>query len=310
MASGKEIKSRIKSIKNTGKITKAMELVSAAKMRKAVARTFEARAYATAAEALLKKIDGLAEQEKPKGNKLLLIVITSNKGLCGGYNTQVLKLAAERIKQYGRERTDIVSIGSKGKIALARLGSSLIASFTELPEMPTSRDVAPIANYIDKQYASGEYAKVELFYTHYVSALTQTPTHKVIVGDTAAVIPDSESAKHDPESIANVGSNGSPVLSATDNPRMTQESQTDYLIEPSQSTILPNLLRHLSKQRFYHALLESLASEHSARMVAMKNAKESAEEMIDELGLAYNKARQASITQEISEISAGMAAVS
>ncbi len=309
MASGKEIKSRIKSIKNTGKITKAMELVSAAKMRKAVARTFEARAYATAAEALLKKIDGFREQEKPKGDKLLLIVITSNKGLCGGYNTQVLKLAAERIKQYGRDRTDIVSIGSKGKIALARLGSLLIASFTELPEMPTSRDVAPIANYIDKQYASGEYAKVELFYTHYVSALTQTPTHKVIVGDTNGVTPAEAGAQANGQKTNSLdpGSNFADSLSGT---TQEKEDQTDYLIEPSQSTILPNLLRHLSKQRFYHALLESLASEHSARMVAMKNAKESAEEMIDELGLAYNKARQASITQEISEISAGMAAVS
>ena len=293
-----------------------MELVSAAKMRKAVARTFLAREYATAAEALLKKISHLGSLSsagegwgevfaKGKGDKLLLIVITSNKGLCGGYNTQVLKLAAERIKQYGRERTDIVSIGSKGKIALARLGSSLIASFTELPEMPTSRDVAPIANYIDKQYASGEYAKVELFYTHYVSALTQTPTHKVIVGDTSSQPSPAEGKEPDATRSA-----------ATPSPSQERagvrfsETQTDYIIEPSQGAILPNLLRHLSKQRFYHALLESLASEHSARMVAMKNAKESAEEMIDELGLAYNKARQASITQEISEISAGMAAVS
>ncbi len=291
MASTKEIKSRIKSIKNTKKITKAMELVAASKMKRAVSRTLDSRFYRTAAEDVLARIagslstmegatkfiglpgQGAASADLPT----LAILVTSNRGLCGGYNTQVLKKALEQMK--ADHNLKFIVVGKKGETALARLGQEVLASFVELPDVVTLADTLPIASIAVDEFNKGAVGRVIMLYTDYVSALSQLPQAKQLL-------------PLDANEIANTSQPGT------------------YEVEPADPSMMAALVEELVQARIYQMILESLASEQSSRMIAMKNASEAAGEMIDDLTLSFNKARQASITQEISEISAGVASAS
>jgi F-type H+-transporting ATPase subunit gamma len=302
MASTKEIKSRIKSVKNTKKITKAMELVAASKMKRAVSSTLASRLYAQYSWEILKSISQNSEKISHPffigydQEKILFVLITSNRGLCGGYNSQVLKKTILKLKELnsiGSNEIDVVTIGKKGGIGMRRIGQNIIASFDNLPEHIDLMDTVPISRYIVEQYKTGNYKKVYVAYTDFISALNQKPSIKQL-------LPISK--KDLLEAIESIGEDK--IQKDLDS-----NEKTDYLFEGDQELLIDALGEKISRMQIYQMLLESNASEQSSRMVAMKNASEAAGEMIDDLTLVFNKARQANITQEISEISAGMSSM-
>ncbi len=302
MASGKEIKNRIKSVKNTKKITKAMELVAASKMKRAVSSTLASRLYAEYSWEILTSIANSSEEishplfVQREVKNILLVLITSNRGLCGAYNAQVIKKTLALLRTENSDiNIDIITIGRKGDTAMRRIGRNVIASFTEIPDNVTLSDTRPISSMALGEFKSGRYDKVLIAYTDFISALSQQPNIKQI-------LPISkESVK---ELINTLGEN-----KEVDNIKENKKSDT-YLFEGDREVLLDTLAEKISQMQIYQMLLESNASEQSSRMVAMKNASEAAGEMIDDLTLVFNKARQASITQEISEISAGMVSIS
>ena len=292
MAGTKEIKRRIKSVKNTKKITKAMELVSASKMKRAVASTLASRLYAGYSWEILTSIAKNTENitnplfNEREVNKILLVLITSNRGLCGAYNAQVIKKVLSFFKNQKHTPIDIISIGKRGDMAMRRVGKSVLASFFEIPDNATIADVVPVAKLLVDEYKTGSYDKVLIAYTDFISALTQKPNIRQI-------LPISKSS----------------LKEALEDLPDKPEQKTDYLFEGDFNMLIETLAEKITRMQIYQMLLESNASEQSSRMVAMKNASEASGEMIDDLTLVFNKARQANITREISEISAGMASV-
>lgn len=296
----KVINRRIKSITNTKKITKAMELVAASKMRKAVAAVLATRPYATMAWDMVSELGGtqVDEREHPlvkereEVKRSLAILVTSHRGLCGGFNAQMLKVAQNYTKERGGERIDFIAVGRRGESWLGRRSLSILGTFPGMIEEPGIGRVRPVAKMAIEGFTDGTYDEVVLLYTDYVSAVKQIPRSKVLLP-----------LKRDSE----LGEAGPPTEdSEADGKRAgTQE----YLFEPDPQTVLDKLLPRIVETQIYQALLESSASEHSARMMAMRNATESATEMLDDLKFTFNQARQASITQEIAEISAGRAAL-
>ncbi len=311
MANSKEIKNRIKSVKNTKKITKAMELVAASKMKRAVNSTLASRLYAEYSWEVLTSISNnmdeithpfFVKRDKKGAENILLILITSNRGLCGAYNAQVIKKTLSILKnqitdkENKHSKISIIAVGKKGDSAMRRLGADVVLSFTDLPDNISLTDIAPIAKYAIDQYTNGSIDKVLVAYTDFVSALTQKPNIKQVLpvekADLKSLIDNLEQIKS--ESSPEVGPMG---------------NKTNYYFEGDMNTIVGMLAEKLTKMQIYQMMLESGASEQSARMIAMKNASDASGEMIDELTLVFNKARQASITQEISEISAGMVSI-
>jgi F-type H+-transporting ATPase subunit gamma len=306
MAGTKEIKRRIKSVKNTKKITKAMELVAASKMKRAVSNTLSSRLYAEYSWELLTSLSSKLEEithpffnENKKIDKSLLVLITSNRGLCGSYNSQAIKKSLSIIKK-STTNLDIITVGKKGDVAMQRIGQNIIASFIEFPDNAKLNDIKPLSEIITKKYKEGAYKNVIMIYTDFVSALTQKANAKIILPIT------KEEIKETIESlpVKEIGENNKEKF------KIKESSSVPYIFEGDTNTLIESLAEKLVRMQIYQMILESNASEQSSRMVAMKNASEAAGEMIDDLTLIFNKARQAGITQEISEISAGMASVS
>ncbi len=285
MASGKEIKQRIKSVKNTKKITKAMELVAASKMKRAVTRTMDARSYAKYSTGVLNALpQETLNTQKNMGDKKLVILISSNRGLCGAYNAQVLRAVVLMLRENPTTQYEFMTVGKKGDFAMRRLNQNVIANF-DIGESVSFADALPIADFAMNEFAKANYTSVSVFYTDFVSALTQNATHiQLLPFD----IKNTERIDGKSEALKTI----------------------EIHFEPSYERVSEAVIKKVIRMQIYHMILESFASEQSSRMVAMKNASEAAGEMIDDLTLAFNKARQASITQEISEISAGMASVS
>lgn len=298
----KEIRRRIKSTQSIVKITKAMELVSAAKMRKAQAAATASRPYATLSAELLRNIaakTGNANHPlmrkvigNPKASKILGIVVTSDKGLAGSLNTNVINKAVGMLrvaegfslpngglKTSATANFDFITIGRKGTDAIKRLGGNIIATFPGKDKAITSNDSRPIAKIVMKEFIAGTYEKVFIFYPQFISTLVQKP-------NILQLLPfvDHET-------------------------RITKHVTEEFLFEPSPDDVLENLIVRAIEFAIYQALAETSASEHSARMVAMRNANEAAGELIDDLSLSYNQARQAGITRELSEISAAKLAM-
>lgn len=309
MASTKEIKRRIKSIKNTKKITKAMELVSASKMKKVVNQTLASRHYAKYSKEVLARVaDSIKNSSHPylanRGHdKILVIVITSNKGLCGAYNSQVFRAVLDLLKTKPNREYSFISIGKKGEAWLGRLGVNVIATFPDINDSPNLRDTIPIANLAIEEYKKGTYDRVKVIFTNYISALSQK-------SEVLQILPISK--KDIERAVDEMNEEIKSIQAKNERPEATQKNSQsgEYLLEPNSESLVINLIEQLSKMHIYQMLLESLASEQSSRMIAMKNASDAAGEIIDELTLVFNKARQSSITQEISEISAGMASMS
>ena len=306
MAGTKEIKRRIKSTKNTKKITKAMELVSASKMKRAIASTLASRLYAGYSWEILQSVAKNLEnskhplfmerERKEEKENILLILITSNRGLCGAYNAQIIRKAISLLKlENGNTNIDFITVGKKGDAAMRRVGKNVLASFTDLPDNISLSDILPITKMAIDEYVALRYDKVLIAYTDFVSALSQKPNIKQI-------LPISKSElKELLDSLEHEG--------AKENNMKKEEPKIDYLFEGDLNALISSLAEKITRMQVYQMFLESNASEQSSRMVAMKNASEASEEMISDLTLMFNKARQANITREISEISAGMASV-
>jgi len=298
MASSKEIKRRIKSVRSTKKITKAMELVAASKMKRAISQTLSSRLYSSYSWELLTSLSKRLDDEithklfveNSNKEKYLIVLITSNRGLCGGYNSQVIKKVIMTIKdEVSNQNVDIIAVGKKGDSAMRRTGQNIVASFTNMPDNITLSDIIPISTYVTNEFKEEKYSKIYIAYTDFISALNQ----KSII---RKILPISKEE-----------------LKETINENLEEKSQNKkeipYLFEGDTNVLLDTLSEKLIRMQIYQMFLESNASEQSSRMVAMKNANEAAGEMIDDLTLVFNKARQAGITREISEISAGMASV-
>ena len=300
MPSGKEVKARIKSIKNTGKITKAMELISTVKMKKAQDSVVSLRPFALAALSILSRVsheeDVFAKySHSPNTPRELIIMIASQKGLCGGYNVNIFKKATEYVRDdindglpYTREY-DYVTVGKRARDFILRTGQSLVADFSdEMKDPLTPAESRRIVRFVISEWESGKYEKISIVYNHYVSAITQLPLIKTIFPLSREYITDFLSR------IAGTNT-------------QTEEAKTvAYTIEPSPEMIIEYTLPLILDAIFHETLLEAKASEHAARMVAMKNAKDSANKKATGLTLVYNKTRQAAITKEVSEIVSGV----
>ncbi len=298
--STKIIKRRIKSVANTRKITKAMELVAGAKMRKAVRLTLLSRDYARSIQTLT---DNIRRRIAPHAHPLLagpmvsamslVIVASSDKGLCGSFNSQILKQAFEFLHTRS-ESIQVVTVGKRAEQSVKRAGYSILAAFEAISGAPSFERTRPVGALVYNEFMSGKADRVFIVFMDFKNAVIQTPITQQLL----PIIPERE--------LLNV----MPVPSWTlKDMEVTDESDAQVLFEPNPASILDLLLPRLIETRIYQALLESSASEHSARMLAMQNATENATEMLEDLAFTFNQARQATITREISEISAGKAAI-
>jgi len=306
---GREIKNRLRSIKNSKKITKAMELVSAAKMRKAVQAAIGTRTYANMIWDIMFRIVTTIElkptdqvrrffstdhisTEKPE--HITVVLFTSNRGLCGAFNTNIIKKTLKLIKEHGKENVTVVAFGKKGVTTLNNIGIKAELAYAKDDVAKNTNSITEAVEYVYEQYQSGKTDRVMVGYTDYQSAVVQIPVLKQL-------FPLDRSASIT-KGIENDEVEKSPLPDTV--------APIDYIYEPTKLEVLNHLVPRLTEVQLYQALLESNASEHSARMVAMKSATDAASDMVDDLVLAFNRTRQASITKEIAEISAGTAAVS
>lgn len=318
MPNSKDIRRRIKSIGSTKKITKAMEMVSAAKMRRAVASVLAIRPYAHATWSVLanlskafENLSGFGFLEIRPVKSVLMVVVTSNRGLCGSFNTQLAKKIKEeisnpeklRVNRIGNKKIqseisdkdlkiDFVTIGKKSEAMVKKMNREIVASFSDGASFATANDIKPLSKIVMEEYLAKKYDKVVVVYTDYVSAVTQQTRIRQILPiskiDIEKQIAEMDVIAKEYELV---------------------EPKVEYKIEPNPQEVLQFIFPRLIEMQLFHAILESAASEHSARMVAMKNATDAAGEMAEDLTLAYNQIRQGKITQEIAEISAGRAAL-
>jgi F-type H+-transporting ATPase subunit gamma len=292
MAAGKEIRGKIKSVENTKKITKAMEMVAASKMRKAQDRMRAARPYSDKVRNIAANL-GKANPEYThafmKSNDVKaagVIVVSTDKGLCGGLNTNVLRAVTQKLRELQGEGVSVqtVAIGNKGLGFLNRIGAQVVSHVTQLGDTPhLERLIGPVKVLLD-QYAEGKLNAVYLSYTKFINTMRQEPVVEQLLPLSAAKI--------EAETKAAGGEHG-----------------WDYIYEPDAKTVIDELLLRYVEALVYQAVAENMASEQSARMVAMKAATDNAGNLINELKLVYNKTRQAAITKELSEIVSGAAAV-
>lgn len=287
MAIGKEIRKQIKSIQNTQKITRAMEMVAASKMRKAQERMGATRPYATK----IRNVIGHLHYAHPEykhpfvieraAKRIGLIVITSDRGLCGGLNTNLLRHIIGEMKAWHDKQLeiDVCTVGTKGLAFFKRLGANIVSHTAHLGDAPRIEDLIGTVKIMLDAYTEGKLDRLYLVYNQFVNTMSQKP-------QSAQLLPLP--ALDDEESLKNYW---------------------DYIYEPDAKAVLSDLFTRYIESLVYHGVMENLASEQSARMVAMKSASDNAGTLIDELHLKYNKARQAAITQEIAEIVGGAAAV-
>ncbi len=308
MANTLNIRRHIKSVRNTRQITRAMELVSATKMRRAQNQALKSRTYSLLAWNIIRHLsEGGVKREHPlhrapNGVGLTLIVLlTSNRGLAGTFNSQVVNTALRHVRSQKKldpqAGFEFVVVGKKGAQAVARSGEKIIADFEKIDVNVRSADVMPLARLAIDGFVSGVYDRVEICYTDFISTLVQKPRIKILLPfaplDTAAQQAQSDD-------LGDV---------ALDEPLPEAGQNFEYLFEPDSERVLGTLLPRLVEIQLYQAFVESNASEHSARMVAMKNASDAAGEIISDLTLEFNQIRQAAITREIAEISAGRLAL-
>lgn len=299
MPSGtRELKRRIKSIKSTQKVTKAMEMVAAAKMRKAIGRILGTRKYSDLAWNIVLNLGKFAKpelhpllQERKRVENIALILITSNRGLCGGFNLQLAQKAIEMLKKYEKENVsiDIITLGSRGRDIIRGMGYEVSADFEKQDLTLNIGSISPVSHLAINDFVNKKYDKVFLAFTDFVSAIKQSPRVKQLL----PIIQEKDRG-----------------LGSVEGEHIENNSFAfEYLFEPNPEDVLNEMMPRLIETQIFQAVLESEASEHSARMMSMKNAKEAAGEMIDELTLTFNRARQAGITQEISEISSAAQAL-
>lgn len=304
----RDIKRRIKSITSTRKLTKAMEMVSAAKMRKAISNVLATRSYSTLAWNLVKNLAARTDSKyhpllrsRKKIKRIGLILITSNRGLCGGFNNQIISRVIKFIKQQKDEvamEADLVTMGKKGRERMFKSGQTIIAEFNKMDITTVIDEITPLARLIINDYLAGKYDKVMIAYTDFISTFVQKPRIMQLLP-----LKSTDKDKYLGQAKASGLEKGESAGA------LKAFAGFEYLFEPSPDKVLEELLPRLLETQIYQALLESDASEHSSRMVAMRNASDAAGDMINGLTLAFNKARQGAITAELADISGGRAAV-
>ena len=287
MASTKEIRTKIKSIRNTQKITRAMEMVAASKMRKAQDRMQASQPYSDA----IREVIAHLTKARPEYNNLFLqerevkrvgfIIVSTDRGLCGGLNINAFKTALNHMQQYHEQNIpiDLCLIGSKAESFFKRLGVNIVAATGQIGDMPTAGDLLGAAQVMLNEYAEQRIDRLYLIFNTFVNTMTQQPTVQRLLPS-----PPTEFST-------------------------TKEHSWDYLYEPDAQTIIDKLVRRYIESQIYQSVIDNIACEQAARMVAMKAASDNASDLIYKLQLVYNKARQAAITQELSEIIGGAAAV-
>src|SRR5688500_2081732 len=287
MAGGREIKTKIKSVQNTRKVTRALEMVSASKIRKAQEKMKASRPYARLMTQLIGHVAKANSEythpymaEHAAIKRVGYIVVSSDRGLAGGLNSQMFRklLADMREWQAKGVEIDVVSIGQKASTFFRRLKVNMVGSVTHLGEKPQLEKLVGVIKVMLDGYSAGSLDRVFLCYNDFINTMTQKPRQ-----DQLLPLPASES--------------------------MHTKHEWDYIYEPDAQTVLDHVMTRYVESLVYQSVLENLASEHAARMVAMKSASDNATKLIGTLNLIYNKARQAAITQEISEIVGGAAAV-
>jgi len=287
MAGGREIKTKIKSVQNTRKVTRALEMVSASKIRKAQDRMKASRPYARA----MKQVIGHLAQansefqhpylvERQDIKRVGYIIVSSDRGLAGGLNNNLFRKLLGEIRKWQEQdvQVDVVTIGQKASVYFRRIKVDMLATVSHLGDQPHLEQLVGVVKVMLDAYSSGKVDKVFLAYNDFVNTMTQRAVFDQLLPLPEA---DTQIAHHD----------------------------WDYIYEPDAQTVLEHVLTRYIESLVYQAVMENVASEHAARMVAMKSASDNASKLIDTLNLVYNKARQAAITQEISEIVGGAAAV-
>jgi len=293
MASAREMRLRIRSVKNIAQVTRALEAVSASKVRKAVEQVENTRPYANKAWQVLRHVAGqpgrstlhplLTERNEVKNT--LIVLVSSDRGLAGAYNTNIIRFNAQNFKNY-KNPTQFITVGRKGRDLLMRRGGNVMAEFSDLPAAPSFMDVSSIGHLAVDEFLKGNADEVYLVYTDYVSMAKQVPVMKKLL---PLEIDDGD------DLVQEYG--------------QQQKTAAAYIYEPDAEEILNEVIPRFTALQVYQATLESLASEHAARMVAMRNATDNAHELVGALQLDYNKARQQTITGDILDIAGGAEAL-
>jgi F-type H+-transporting ATPase subunit gamma len=299
MASAREIKRRIRSVKNIMQVTMALEAVSASKVRKATAQVMGTRAYANLALEMLSNIASANQSGTPlhpllaagtNTTTITIMLITSDRGLAGAYNSNIIRIARQFAHDKGKE-VRWVAVGRKGRDALIRLHANVIAEFTSLPAWLSIGDIRPIARVLIDDFMAGESGEAYIAYTDFINTLTQRPRIQ-------RLLPLS------PDTSGELG--GADYMKVQAAPTI---KVPDYIYEPSAEGILDEIVPNFTELVIFQSILESVASEQAARMVAMRNASDNARALSGDLQLSYNKARQGSITAEILDIVGGVEAL-
>lgn len=302
MANQKEIRTKIDSVKKTKKITTAMKLVAAAKVNKVLKKVTAIRPFSENVKEILGRLQSASEnldlaeypllKKSETVKKVLLVVYSSDRGLCGAFNTNIFKAARNRIEELKAEGKEVslFTIGRKANTALSKAGYDIEKNFANLPSMPTSTEAQLIAEYATEQFATGAVDKVEVIYTKFISMVNnEVETKQFLPIELDEVTGHSD--EQDKEAASKL------------------QAQPEIIFDPDAKSLINTLLPMYTENLVFRYALESVSSELAARMTAMSNATTNAEAVINKLVLSYNKARQASITQELSEIVAGAAAL-
>jgi F-type H+-transporting ATPase subunit gamma len=295
MASAREMRLRIQGVRNISQVTRALEAVSASKVRKAQRAVESTRPYATRAWQVLQHLASQPARdfvhpllcERTSIDSILVVLITGERGLAGAYNTNIVRFALEHFKD-SEVPVRYVLVGRKGRDLLARVNLDILAEFSDLPADPNFEDVSAIGRLAVDEYLEDSVDQVYLVYTDYVNLLRQVPTMKKLL---PLEMDDGDGRVQEFDAVRN-----GPALS--------------YIYEPSEEQLIDQIVPRFSALQVYQAILESLASEHAARMVAMRNATENANELVSALRLTYNKARQQTITNDMLDIVGGAEALS
>ncbi|MFQ5812171.1 MAG: ATP synthase F1 subunit gamma [Anaerolineae bacterium] len=296
MATLHEIRRRIKSVRNIGQVTRAMQAVAASKMQRAQDQVKATRTYAEKAWEVLTHLAAQRQvgeelhpllQVRPL-HTVVLVVLTGDRGLCGAFNHNIIVKAVDFMEE-SEWPVKLITVGRKGRDFMHRHGEDIVAEFTGIPDQPRLVDVTPIARVAIDGFLEGRFDQVFLAYSDFINVLTQRPTVKRLLPIMPAEIETQAMAEY-VESVR-------PLVA------------TEYIYEPDPRSILDEVLPRFTELQIYQAILESIASEHSARMVAMRNASDNAEELVGGLTLDFNKARQRAITLEIMDIAGGAEAL-
>ncbi len=279
----RKVRRRIRGVRNISKITRAMEMIAASRMRKAQERGLAGRPYSQKIEQVIADLAALPDvglqhpllQRRPV-KKIAVVHITPDRGLCGGLNANLNRRLAGFILEQ-KAPVEVVAVGRKGREFTTRYGCDMCAEFTQLGDQPRFLDILPISHIVIDEYTAGKIDEVYISYAQFISTMVQKPAMKQLLPVRPAVIPKAENV--------------------------------DYIYEPGAGMVLDGLLPRFVEMEIYHAILESIASEQSARMVAMRNATDSANELIGDLTLLYNKARQEAITRDLLDITGGVVAL-